>query len=202
MRSIASLVKDVFNQSRQEDSEMKRFSFLLLAITLTFVAACQPAENKNSNASANSNAHANANQNITTTISVADKSVQIFVYDDPANPGSYLIDDPGSVILHKKKNQKISWCVVYDGATTPDEVVVDNFRTPPPPATPTARNPFGDGSDPDNTFTIASGDFGTCKKGTKSPKATADLGTYKYTITVKKGGVPKGQLDPGVIITD
>lgn len=183
---------------------MKRLSFLLLAITLTFVAACQPDEKQNRNANANANANANisvnANQNVAPPTSVTDKIVQIYIYDDPKNPGYYLVDDPGSVPLHKKKNQKISWCVIYDGSTSPDEVVIDSFRSPPPPATPTATNPFGDGSPADNKFTIAAADFGSCKKGTKTPKATADLGTYKYMITVKVGGVDKGHLDPQVVI--
>jgi hypothetical protein len=126
--------------------------------------------------------------------------VEIYIYDDPDHAGQYLIDDPGSVTLHKKRSQKISWCVIYEGAATPDQVVIDNFRFPPS-GTPTATNPFGDGSPPDNTFTIDAADF-ACKKGTKSPKATADLDTYKYTITVKVKGMSRGSLDPGVIITD
>lgn len=66
---------------------MKRLSFLLLAITLTFVAACQPDEKQNRNANANANANANisvnANQNVAPPTSVTDKVVQIYIYDDP-----------------------------------------------------------------------------------------------------------------------
>jgi len=180
---------------------MKRLSLLLLAIALSFATACQPDENKNknSNANANGNNNGNANRSVAPPTSLTDKVVEIYIYDDLTKPGYYVIDDPGSVILHKTKNQKITWCIIYDGSTTPDEVVIDNFRSPPPPATPTATNPFGAGTPDDNTFKIAAADFG-CKKGTKTPKATADLGKYKYLITVKFGGADKGHLDPQVVI--
>jgi len=84
----------------------------------------------------------------------------------------------------------------------PSDVVIDSFRSPPPPAIPTATNPFGDGSVGDNTFDILSADFNNCKNGTKSPKANAELGTYKYTITVKVSGSVRGVLDPEVVISE
>lgn len=180
---------------------MKRASIALLAMSLAFVFACEPT--KNENVTRNANANGSATQSITPT-TVTDKIVQIFIHDDPAKPGYYEIEDPGSVTLHKKKNQKIAWCVVYDGSTPPSDVVIDNFRSPPPPAPATATNPFGDGSAGDNTFDIPSADFNacTCKKGSKIPKANASLATYKYMITVKVGGVDKGHLDPRVIINE
>lgn len=180
---------------------MKRALFSLLALALAFVFACQPSQNGNGNGNTNANKSTNTSQGIAppTTFST-DKIVQIFINDDPAKPGFYEIEDPGSVILHKKKNQKIAWCVVYEGKTPPSDVVIDNFKSPPPPASPTASNPFGDGSAGDNTFTIPSADFNACRRGTKTPKATADLRSYKYMITVKVDGEARGRLDPEVII--
>jgi len=178
---------------------MKRASFSLLALTMTFVFACQPAQNGNGNGNANSNKNLNATQSAAPPMASMDKTVQIFIYDDLKKPGYYEVDDPGSVTLHKKKNQKIAWCVVYEGRTPPSDVVIDNFRSPPPPAPPSVSNPFGDGSPGDNKFTISSADF-NCKKGTKTPKATADLGNYKYMITAKVGTEDRGHLDPVVII--
>lgn len=174
---------------------MKRALFSLLALTLAFVFACQPAQNGNANA----NRSSNTNQSIASPMGSTDKIVQIFIYDDPARPGYYEIEDPGSVTLRKKKNHKIAWCIVYEGSTPPSDVVIGNFRSPPPPATPAATNPFGDGSVGDNTFDIASADFG-CKRRTKTPKANSALGTYKYMITVKVNGADRGHLDPQVII--
>jgi hypothetical protein len=177
---------------------MKRALFSLLALTLAFVFACRPAENGNGNGNANKTS--NANQGVAGQMVSMDKIVQIFINDDPAKPGYYEIEDPGSVTLHKRKNQKIAWCIVYQGRTPPSDVLIDNFRSPPPPAAPTASNPFGDGSAGDNTFDIASADFNMCKRGTKPPKANADLGAYKYMITVKVNGEDRGHLDPVVII--
>jgi len=179
---------------------MKRALFSLLALTLAFVFACQPAENGNGNGNANANKSSNTDQSIAPPTVPTDKIVQLFINDDPAKPGYYEIEDPGSVTLHKKKNQKIAWCVVYEGRTPPSDVVIDNFKSKPSPAAPTASNPFGDGSVGDNTFAIASADFNTCKRGTKTPKANADLRTYKYMITVKVNGEDRGHLDPVVII--
>jgi hypothetical protein len=183
---------------------MKRILLSLLAISFAFVFACQTQNvNVNKNANVNLNANANAsNQAAVLPMTVSDKVVQIFIYDDLSKPGYYVIDDPGSLPLHKKKNQKITWCVIYDGSTPPSDVVIDNFRSPPPPATPTATNPFGDGGPQQNSFDIASADFGKCNSGTKTPKANADLGAYKYTITVKVNGSPRGVLDPEVVISE
>jgi hypothetical protein len=179
---------------------MKRASISLLALTLAFVFACQPAQNGNGNGNANANKSSNTNQSIVAQTVSTDKIVQIFINDDPAKPGYYEIEDPGAVTLHKKKNQKIAWCIIYEGKTPPSDVVIDNFRSPPPPAAPTASNPFGDGSAGDNTFTIPSADFNSCKHGTKTPKATSDIRTYKYMISVKVGAQDRGHLDPVVII--
>jgi len=135
-------------------------------------------------------------------LAATNKIVQIFVHDDPARPGFYEIEDPGAVTLHKRKNQKIAWCVNYDGSTPPSDVLIDNFRSPPPPAPTTATNPFGDGSAGDNTFTIPAVDFNFCRNLSKTPKADAILGNYKYDITVRVGGAARAHLDPVVIIED
>jgi hypothetical protein len=177
---------------------MKRASLSLLALTLAFVFACQPAQNGNGNGNANANKSSSAAQSTDLTAILSDKVVQIFIDDDRLNPGFYLIEDPGPVKLRKTK--KIVWCVIYKGSTPPSDVVMDNFRYPPPPATPTSSNPFGDGSPGDNTFTIPSADFNLCKHRTKTPKADVVLGSYKYNITVKVGTEDRGHLDPVVII--
>lgn len=184
---------------------MKKTLFSLLAATLVFVFACQPSSNENRNANANANASATANKNQTvappTAMAPTDKIVQIFIHDDPAKPGYYEIEDPGSVTLAKKRNQRIIWCVVYDGATPPSDVVMDHFVWPPPPATPTSSDPFGSGAPGENTFDIPAADFNNCKHPTKTPKAEA-LGKYKYTITVKVGSEERARLDPQVVIDD
>jgi hypothetical protein len=172
--------------------------FSVLALALAFVFACQP--NQNGNGNGNTNGNKNGNGNIVQQAVSTDKIVQIFINDDPARPGYYEIEDPGSVTLHKRKNQKIAWCVIYEGGTPPSDVVIDNFRYPAPPATPTATNPFGDGSPGDNTFDIPAADFNTCRRGTKPPNANGDLHAYKYMITVKVNGDDRGHLDPVVII--
>jgi len=180
---------------------MKRILLSLLAVSLAFVFACQTQNvNVNKNANVNMNANANASNQVVPPMTAMEKSVQIYIYDDPSRPGYYVIDDPGSVPLHKKKNQKITWCVIYDGSTPPSDIVIDNFRKPPAPP-PTATNPFGDGSPQQNTFDIASADFGKCNSGTKTPKSNAD-GAYKYTITIMINGSPRGVLDPEVVISD
>jgi hypothetical protein len=178
---------------------MKRLLFPLMVVTVALVFACQPAPREESK---NANAAPSAQAVSPPAMTTSDKIVQIFIHDDPSKPGYYEIEDPGSVTLHKRKNQKIAWCVVYDGSTPPSEVVVDNFRMPPPPASPTATNPFGDGGAEDNRFIIPSADFNACRHGTKTPKANVELGTYKYAITVRVNGADRGSLDPGVIITD
>ena len=65
---------------------MKRFSFLMLAITLTFVAACQPDDNQNKNKNANANGNANGNQTIGPVIGPNDLRVDISVLDVKGNP--------------------------------------------------------------------------------------------------------------------
>lgn len=179
---------------------MKKALLTFLSATLAFAFACQPAQDSNKNKNANANIGSNDNQN-TAPVSTAmtDKVVQLFIYDDPARPGYYTIEDPGSVTLYMSRNQKIVWCVVYTGTTPPSDVVIDGFRTPPPPAAPIATNPFGNGTAADNTFQIPSADF-DCKNRTKTPRANAPLGAYKYKITVKVNGIDRGSLDPQVII--
>jgi hypothetical protein len=181
---------------------MKKASFLLLAITLTFVAACQPAENQNRNANANANASANANRNqaLFSLMGPKDKIVQIFVHDDPVTKGNYLVEDPGSVTLYRSWNQTIQWCVMYDGKTPPDEVVIDSFRYPPPPAPTSATSPFDNGSTDPDVYHVAAATFNDCKMVPNTPKASATKGEYKYTITVKVAGAPKGNRDPQVVI--
>lgn len=178
---------------------MKRAFVALLAVSLAFVFACEPTKNENVNR--NANANGNANQSIA-PIPVTDKIVQIFIHDDPAKPGYYEIEDPGSVTLHTKKKQKIVWCIVYDGSNPPSDVVIDTFRSPLPPAPATATNPFGDGSPEDNRFVITSADFNICKHSTKTPKTDVVLGGYKYMITARVSGANRGQLDPQVIINE
>jgi hypothetical protein len=186
---------------------MKKASFVLLAITLTLVAACQPAENQNKiantngNANANANANANTNQGILPLISPKDKMVQIFVHDVKGNPGYYTIEDPCSVTLSTDLKQRVYWCVSYDGVDAslrPDEVVIDTFRTL---SGPSVTNPFGSGSPSDNDFHVPAVEINTCTVTPHSPKTGVILAEYKYTITAKVGGVDRGHLDPRVIIS-
>jgi hypothetical protein len=185
---------------------MKKASFLLLAITLTLVAACQPAENQNKNANTNGNANANANANanrnqgLLPPISPSDKTVQIFVHDVKGNPGYYSIEDTGDVTLSVEMKQRVIWCVSYDGvdpSLRPDEVVIDTFRTL---LGPTVTNPFGNGSPSDNDFHVPAVEINNCPMTPHSPKTGVVLASYKYTITAKVGGVDRGRLDPRVII--
>src|SRR4029079_1487994 len=130
---------------------MKRALFSLLALTLAFVCACQPSQNDNGVGNANANKNSNTNQSAAAPAIIKDKVVQIFINDDPAKPGYYEIEDPGAVTLHKKKNQKIAWCIVYEGLTPPSDVIIDNFKSAAKTAqtaasTSIASNPFGDGS--------------------------------------------------------
>lgn len=171
---------------------MKKALFIMLAITVTLVAACQPDENqnKNKNANANANANANGNQGLTTA---GVKDVWIYIYDGAT--GNYTIDDPGSDVLHKALYQKIRWCVSYEGKTPPTEVVVDSFRS-----LSGATDPLGVGvMDPDS-FHLPAADFNTCAMAPKPIKPTAALASYKYKITVNVAGVDHGHLDPQVVI--
>ncbi len=178
---------------------MKRALFMLLTLPLALVLACGPAKNNNSNVNINANAGSNTNQGVISAVEKTDKTVQIFI-SDGSTPGTYIIEQPCPVIIHKAKNQKIVWCIVYDGAfTTPTNVIIDEFRSPPPPAVPTATNPFGDGSDPDNTFDIPFTEF-NCLVKTKPAKPSAPLATFKYKIRAFVTGDEKGSLDPQVII--
>jgi hypothetical protein len=185
----------VFDKIRQEEPEMKKAIFILVAIVVTLVAACQTDEtqNKNKNANGNTNVNANANQSITTA---GTKDVWIYIYDD-GTTGNFTIDDPGAVTLHKLLFQKIRWCVQYTGKTPPTEVVVDNFIS-----LTGAHDPFETGTMDPNSFHIPASDFGTCAMTPKPIKATAVTTTYKYNVTVNVTGVGHGHLDPQVIIND
>lgn len=178
---------------------MKKASFLLLAITLALVAACDN-QNKNANTNGNANANANRNQGILPPISPSDKTVQIFVHDVKGNPGYYGIEDPGDVPISVEMKQRVIWCVYYDGVDSslrPDEVVIDTFRTL---SGPSVTNPFGNGSSSDNDFHVPAVEINNCPMTPHSPKTGVVFDTYKYTITAKVGGVDRGHLDPRVII--
>ncbi|HXI92409.1 MAG TPA: hypothetical protein VNO24_20565 [Blastocatellia bacterium] len=178
---------------------MKRALSTLLTLPLALVFACGPAKNVNSNANLNANASSNTNQGVTAALQKTDKTVQIFI-SDGSTPGTYIIEQPCPVTIHKAKNQKIVWCIVYDGQfTPPTNVIIDEFRSPPPPAAPTATNPFGDGTDPDNMFNIPYTSF-DCQVKTKPAKPSAPLATFKYRIRAFVTGDEKGSLDPQVII--
>ena len=180
---------------------MKRFSFLMLAITLTFVAACQPDDNQNKNKNSNANANGNANGNQTIgPIGPNDRRVDISVHDVKGNPGYYSIEDPVDVPISVEMKQRVYWCVSYDGvdpSLRPDEVVIDTFRTV---LGPTVTNPFGNGRSSDNDFHVPAVEINNCPMTPHSPKTGVVLATYKYTITAKVGGVDRGHLDPRVII--
>jgi hypothetical protein len=185
---------------------MKRLLFLMLAITLTLVAACQPAENqnKNKNANANGNANGNASNNLSIVppMGAADKMVLIYVHDVKGNPGYYTIDDPGSITLNTTLKQKVYWCVFYDGADAslrPDDVVIDGFRTI---SAPSITNPFGNGSPSDNDFDVPAAQINNCVVTLHAPKPEVVPAIYKYTITAKVGGADRGHLDPQVVIND
>ena len=178
---------------------MKRALFMLLTLPLALVFACGPAKNVNSNANINANAGSNTNQVVAPALEKTDKTVQIFI-SDGSTPGTYDIEQPCPVIIHKSKNQKIVWCIVYDGAfTPPTNVIIDEFRSPPPPAVPTATNPFGNGEDSDNMFNIPYNRF-DCQIKTRPAKASAPLAAFKYRIRAFVTGDQKGILDPQVII--
>ncbi len=175
---------------------MKRFSFLLLAITLTFVAACQPDDNQNKNKNSNANATANGNAN-GPVIGPNDKRADIYVHDDKGNPGNYTIEDPSPVTLSVALKQRVYWCVSYDGATPPDDVEISEFHTT---SGPSITNPFGNGSPSDNDFDVPKVQINFCAATLHAPKTGVIPAEYKYTITAKVGGLDKGHVDPRVII--
>jgi hypothetical protein len=187
---------------------VKRISFVLLAITLSLVAACQATDNqnKNGNTNANRNANGNANRNqgilAPAPMGPTDKMVQIFVHDVKGKPGYYTIEDPGDVTLSTALKQRVFWCVWYDGvdpSLRPDDVIIDGFRTV---SGPSVTNPFGNGSPADNDFDVPAVQINNCVVTLHSPKADVVDTAYKYTITAKVGGVDRGHLDPRVIIVD
>jgi hypothetical protein len=190
------------NRSRQEEWRMKRALLTVLSITLAFVFACQSDEKANKNGNGNSNApvSSNAAQDVAPlAFQKTEKIVQIFI-SDAANPGFYTVEEPVTPTVHKLKNQKIVWCIVYDGsATSPTKVIIDNIQFPK--VSPTRMNPFGDGSAGDNTFPIVAADF-DCKTKTKTAKSDAVLGPYTYRIRVFLGTEVRGSLDPEIIISE
>jgi len=179
---------------------MKRASFLMLAITLTCIAACQPNENQNKNANANSTGNANRNRNISPPTGPNDKEVQIFIHDVKGKPGYYDIEDPSPVTLHTLLKQQVYWCVKYDGdpSLTPEEVVISGFRTI---SGPSITNPFGSGSPSDNDFHLPGVEINNCMVTLHSPKTSVVIPTnYKYSITAKVHGEDRGNKDPQVVI--
>lgn len=182
---------------------MKKVSFLLLAITLTFVAACQPDQNqnqnknKNANTNPNVNGNANGNQSLGPQLGPNDKRVEIFVHDVKGNPGYYTIEDPSPVTLSLTLKQKVYWCVYYDGTMPPDDVEIYEFHTT---SVPSITNPFGNGSTSDNDFDVPALQINACVPTVHAPKTGVIPAEYKYTITAKVGGVDKGHVDPRVII--
>lgn len=178
---------------------MKRAFFVLLTVPFTFIFACGPAKNINGNANVNSNVSSSSNQSVATAMQKTDKVVQIFI-SDGSTSGTYVIDDTCPVTLRKLKGHKVTWCIVYDGQfTPPTNVIIDQFRSPPPPAAPTATNPFGDGTDGDNTFDIPFSQF-DCQVKSKAVRTTAPRASFKFRIRAFVIGVEKGSKDPQVII--
>jgi hypothetical protein len=182
---------------------MKRALFLMLAVVMTLVAACQPSENQNQNKNATANTNttstSNRNQSTLAPLSMTCRMVQIWVHDSKTTPGNYDIDDPGDVTLSLALKQKVNWCVVYDGvdqSNSPDEIEINGFAT----AAPVYRNPLDDGTTDDDYHIPAAQFNDNCIVVCHPPKPNVVLGNYKYTIRAWKGGVVKGQLDPRVII--
>lgn len=175
----------------------------MLAIVATLVAACQPDQNQNQNknATANNNGTSTSNRNEATLapLSMACRTVQIWVHDSQTTPGNYDIDDPGEVTLSIALKQKVNWCIVYDGkdqSNRPDEIEINAFTSG------VASSPLEDGTaDPVDDYHIPAAQFNdSCVVVCRPPKPGVVLGNYKYSIKAWKAGVVKGQLDPRVII--
>jgi len=181
---------------------MKKIFFLLLAITVALAAACSPDENqnknKNANANANANGNANANQSAGPLLGPNDKRVEIFIHDEKGNPGYYTIEDPSPVTLSTGLKQRVYWCVYYDGATPPEDVELNDFHSVG--LGPSVTNPFGNGSTSDNDFDFPSVQINNCVVTLHAPKTGVTYAEYKYTITAKVAGAPRGHVDPRVII--
>jgi hypothetical protein len=126
-----------------------------------------------------------------------DKTVLITIRDG-VELGTYDILDPCPISIRKTKNQKIVWCIVYEGDfTEPTNVIIDQFR-----ADSGATNPFGNGTDSDNKFDIPFDKF-ACQVKTKNAKSDAPLETFKYRIRAFVLGEQKEKpRDPQVIINN
>jgi len=129
---------------------------------------------------------------------VTPKEVRITI--DTIN-GVCVIIDPGDVILSRRNQDRIKWCVEYRCAARGVMVIVDDFKdSKNGPAT--KRNPFGNHSDRDNAF-----DFGPLDPGGRDCNKVTGLATingrYSYRILVLGAdGSVLAFLDPGVIIGD
>jgi len=115
--------------------------------------------------------------------------------------GVCVIIDPGDVVLSRKNQDRIKWCVEYKCAASGVMVIVDDFKDSK--NTPvTKRNPFGNHSDRDNAF-----DFGPLDTNGRDCNKVTGLATvngrYSYRILVLGAdGSVLASLDPGVIIGD
>jgi hypothetical protein len=158
---------------------MKRTQWIWFTLTLLFFLACkehpvaQPAGKLSS-------------KSVTITISSAAVGC--------------AIGKPSQDPIRLKKNQdKIKWCVVYNCQANQATVVFDDFHTLD---TTPVRNPFGNHSDAENTFT-----FGPLNSGGRDCDKLSGFGSitgaFKYRIRViGPTGTVLAEMDPGVIITD
>jgi hypothetical protein len=175
---------------------MKRALFVLLTLSVTFVHACQPAQNINVNGNANANANRNGSRPILTA-ATKEQGIDI-TYVPAAGPDAakytFVGPDPDSIRLSITRAEKLRWCITYTG---PGEikVTIDHFSE----QGGTKKDPF----DTNNSVVIdhiQQGDPVNCSGITGKPKLSFD-GTYKYRITVHLS-VPNYDLilDPQVII--
>ena len=185
---------------------MKRSALILIALTAMLAFACKTDNtngNGNRNVATNSNANqasGNDNSRQEGITAGTDKSVTITVADDPVNKGKCTIKvSPDQVHLSKRNGDKIKWCIVNTSSVGKDAIVtVGDFASS---SSPGKKNPFGTGSEADNTFDIVSADY-DCKVKTKDA-TSGDVGVgYKYTIKVRYGDNVLGMLDPQVIIDE
>jgi hypothetical protein len=190
---------------------IKRSSALILGLTTVLVFACKSETATQNNGNANvGNQNANQSTNAgggnannanhgDATDDKNDKRVNINITDDPANPGRCLIADPAPVTLGKQNRHKVKWCITNTCQYAPQgDVVIDDFRGT---VSSGKKNPFGNGSAGDNTFTIAYGDY-DCKIKSKEALSGEAGVHYKYNITIKVGTEVKGTRDPVIIIAN
>jgi hypothetical protein len=186
---------------------MKRSIVVLLALTALLAFACKPQDTSNGNGNGNGNTAnnnktvSNANNNNSGGEGIAagtEKSVTITIADDPASPGKCIISlAPDPVRLSKANKDKIKWCIVNNSTSASGATVTIGGFTDQ--ANPGKKNPFGDGSEAENTFDITSANY-NCSIKTKDATSGEVGVTYKYNITVKVSGTEKCKLDPQVII--